>query len=78
MYPLNVSLAAPDVGFAVANDKPEHARLTAAGYLPALAETTEGVDEAAEIAATRAKLDELGISYHHKAGLEKLKALLPA
>lgn len=36
MYPLNVSLPAPAIGYAVANDADEHARLTAAGYLPAL------------------------------------------
>lgn len=30
------------------------------------------------IAELRAKLDGLGIKYHHKAGVEKLKALLPA
>ena len=36
MYPLNLSLAAPTVGFAVANDEAEHAELTARGYQPAL------------------------------------------
>jgi hypothetical protein len=36
MYPLNLSLAAPAVGFAVANDEAEHAELTAHGYQPAL------------------------------------------
>lgn len=37
MYPLNVSLPAPAIGFAVANDETEHAALSAAGYVPALA-----------------------------------------
>ena len=36
MYPLNVSLPAPAIGFAVANDEAEHAVLTEAGYVPAL------------------------------------------
>jgi hypothetical protein len=36
MYPLNVSLPAPAVGFAVASNAAEHAALTEAGYLPAL------------------------------------------
>jgi hypothetical protein len=36
MYPLNVTLPAPAVGFALANDETEHAALTAAGYVPAL------------------------------------------
>jgi hypothetical protein len=36
MYPLNMQLADPDVGFAVANDSTEHASLNAAGYLPLL------------------------------------------
>lgn len=35
MYPLNLSLAAPAIGFAVANDETEHAELTAHGYQPA-------------------------------------------
>lgn len=35
MYPLNVSLPAPAIGFAVANDVDEHQRLTEAGYQPA-------------------------------------------
>lgn len=35
MYPLNMQLPAPQVGFAVANDETEHQALTAAGYGPA-------------------------------------------
>lgn len=48
MYPLNVSLPAPAIGFAVANDQAEHQALTAAGYVPALA--------APEAKPTRAEL----------------------
>lgn len=84
MYPLNVSLPAPAVGFAVANDADEHARLTEAGYLPALlaaqGSTTDetSTDEATELADVKAKLDALGVEYHHSTGLKKLKALLAA
>ena len=35
MYPLNMNLPAPAVGFALANDAEEHQALTAAGYGPA-------------------------------------------
>ena len=35
MYPLNMSLAAPSIGFALANDAEEHKDLSDAGYLPA-------------------------------------------
>lgn len=35
MYPLNMQLPAPGVGFAVANDEGEHIALNAQGYLPA-------------------------------------------
>jgi hypothetical protein len=35
MYPLNVKLPDPKIGFAVANDEDEHKALTEAGYLPA-------------------------------------------
>lgn len=48
MYPLDVSLPAPAIGFAVANDQAEHQALTAAGYVPAL--------EVAEAKPTRAEL----------------------
>lgn len=36
MYPLNMKLASPKVGFAVANDEAEHAALTGYGYEPPL------------------------------------------
>lgn len=35
MYPLNMKLPDPQIGFAVANDEDEHKALTDAGYLPA-------------------------------------------
>lgn len=84
MYPLNVSLPAPAIGYAVANDADEHARLTAAGYVPALAQEPDALDAALtsttadEIVAVRAQLDAAGIKYHPNTGLAKLKALLPA
>jgi hypothetical protein len=34
-YPLSLSLPAPDIGFAVANDEAEHIALSDVGYLPA-------------------------------------------
>ena len=34
MYPLNMALPAPAVGFAVANDEVEHELLSDSGYLP--------------------------------------------
>lgn len=37
MYPLNLSLPAPAIGFAVANDEKEHQALSESGYLPAFA-----------------------------------------
>ena len=41
MYPLNMQLPAPAVGFALANDEIEHAELTTAGYLPAFVAPTK-------------------------------------
>jgi hypothetical protein len=35
MYPLNMQLAAPGVGFAVATNEDEHVALSGQGYLPA-------------------------------------------
>lgn len=34
-YPLNLQLAAPEIGFAVANDEAEHIALSDVGYTPA-------------------------------------------
>ena len=42
MYPLNMTLALPDVGFALANDAGEHQALTDAGYLPAYVAPVKG------------------------------------
>lgn len=84
MYPLNVSLPAPGIGFAVANDEDEHERLTAAGYVPKLEKLAEPVKTSGlasadedDAEAVRAKLRELGIAFHPNTGLAKLKALLP-
>lgn len=35
MYPLNMTLPAPAVGFALASNEDEHKALTGYGYLPA-------------------------------------------
>lgn len=53
-YPLQVSLPAPLIGFAVANDAAEHAALSDAGYLPALS-AEPAFDRAAAVAALEAK-----------------------
>lgn len=53
MYPLNLSLASPAVGFAVANDAEEHKALSDRGYLPALVEI-EPIDKAALIEKLKA------------------------
>ena len=72
MYPLSVQLASPAVGFAVANNETDHAALTAAGYLPALEKkAVQSID------AVRAQLDDAGIAYDKRMGVEKLMALLP-
>lgn len=39
MYPLNMQLPAPSVGFALANDEKEHEELNEAGFLPLLEKT---------------------------------------
>ncbi len=73
MYPLN--LHHPGCcGFAVANDEKEHRALSDMGYLPSFlaAETVVG-----EVDELRAQLDALGIPYHHRAGADKLRSLLP-
>jgi hypothetical protein len=41
MYPLNLALAAPAVGFACANDEAEHKALSEAGYRPAFVAPAE-------------------------------------
>lgn len=83
MYPLNLSLKAPAIGFAVANDAAEHEALTAYGYEPKFvpepdADPAEADAEGHTVESVRAKLDEAGIAYDKRLGLSKLVALLPA
>lgn len=98
MYPLNVSLPAPAIGFACANDEHEHEALTVAGYVPALVkaapvaapqgnedqstplqplDTPGGAASTLSKAELMAALDEAGIDYDKRLGVEKLRALLP-
>jgi hypothetical protein len=73
MYPLN--LHNPSCcGFAVANDETEHRALSDMGYEPAFQASGQVADE---VEALRAQLDALGIPYHHRAGADKLRSLLP-
>jgi hypothetical protein len=74
MYPLNVSLPAPLVGFAVANDEAEHINLTACGYLPAFVAN----ETAHTLESVKAALDAAGVEYDKRLGLAKLVELLPA
>lgn len=74
MYPLNMQLPAPQVGFAVANDQAEHAALTAHGYLPPLEAHHEVKHDKADIMAA---LDAAGVKYDKRLSAEKLAALLP-
>lgn len=77
MYPLNVTIQCDGVtGHAVANDTAEHQALSAAGYLPALAE--DDADDQHTIETARAALDAAGIAYDGRHGLTKLLKLLPA
>lgn len=73
MYPLNMHNPAA-CGFAVANTEDEHRALSGMGYEPPFVEPEPAGDE---VEALRAQLDALGISYHHRAGVDKLRALLP-
>lgn len=72
MYPLNVSLPAPQIGYAVANDADEHKALAAAGYEPAFV-----AEDAHTVESVRAQLDALGVEYDKRSGLAKLLELLP-
>lgn len=73
MYPLN--LHNPQCcGFAVANTEAEHRALSDMGYEPRFQASGQVVDELADL---RAQLDALGIPYHHRAGADKLRSLLP-
>lgn len=55
MYPLHVSLTAPAIGFARANDETEHQALTAAGYVPAYVAPVPAFDRAALLEQAAAK-----------------------
>jgi hypothetical protein len=77
MYPINVQLPAPAIGFAVANDEQEHKDLSAAGYLPAFVEAEEIDPDGRTVESVRAELDAAGIPYKKTFGLTKLIALLP-
>lgn len=72
MYPLNVKLKPPAVGFALANDADEHKELTAAGYEPAFVELAVQTVE-----SVQTQLDAAGIEYDKRLGLAKLIELLP-
>lgn len=76
-------------GYCHAHTRSEEEALLKAGWVPddgeALRKKLEAVadpevsGEASgdEVAEVRAQLDALGIAYHHRAGLAKLKSLLP-
>lgn len=78
MYPLNLTLPAPRIGFAVANDEQEHKDLSAVGYVPAFVEAEETDPDGRTVESVRAELDAAGIPYKKTLGLAKLIALLPA
>lgn len=79
MYPLNVikpAVGFHQAGFAVANDEAEHAALSGQGYEPKyVAPVAEKAPETKE--EVMAALDEAGIEYDKRSGIDKLKALLP-
>lgn len=74
IYPLNLALPAPAVGFAVANDEAEHISLTACGYLPAFV----APEPVHTLESVKAALDAAGVEYDKRLGLAKLVELLPA
>lgn len=93
MYPLNMKLPTPAIGFAVANDEAEHQALTASGYEPKYvappatpgaapvapdADPAEADTQGHTVASVRAALDAAGIAYSKNLGLARLIALLPA
>ena len=71
MYPLSVSLPAPLIGFAVANDATEHRTLSDAGYVPAFVQ-----DTAYTLETARDALDAAGVEYDKRLGLAKLIELI--
>lgn len=84
MYPLNVKLAAPAVGFAVANSEDEHRALSERGYLPQFAgplgesnpppppADADASPAPSTVEEARAALDAKGIPYDGRWGLAKL------
>lgn len=76
MYPLNMQLPSPAVGFACANDEAEHIALTEQGYAPAFVKA-EKTDEGHTLESVKAALDAAGIEYDKRLGLARLVELLP-
>ena len=83
-YPISLSLPAPGVGFAVANDEAEHQALSEQGYLPAYvgtdkqeADPGESDGEGHTVESLRAQLDAAGIAYDKRLGVARLLDLLP-
>lgn len=74
MYPLNMQLPAPLIGFAVANDEAEHISLTKSGYGPGFVAQD---DAGYTVESARSALDAAGIDYDKRLGLSKLIALIP-
>lgn len=93
-YPKAMQTTAPAVGFAVANDADEFGRLAALGYVDSFAAPLEAQPQPTAVAKpagnaprgaapttveeARSVLDGMGVSYHHRAGLDKLLALIPS
>lgn len=76
MYPLNMKLPDPKIGFAVANDELEHSDLSDAGYEPKYV-TDETDNQGHTVASVRAQLDALDITYSNRLGVTRLLDLLP-
>lgn len=76
MYPLNMQLPAPAVGFACANDEAEHIALSEHGYTPAFVKA-EKAEEGHTLESVKAALDAAGVEYDKRLGLAKLIDLLP-
>lgn len=80
MYPLNMKLPEPRIGFAVANDETEHEALSAHGYEPKIvkqeADPQESDGQGHTVESVRALLDTQGKSYDRRWGLARLQTLL--
>lgn len=78
MYPLNMQLPSPAIGYAVANDESEHIALSDFGYEPAfVSQEATSDDQGHTVESVRSALDAAGIEYDKRWGLAKLVALLP-